>query len=212
MDVDKLDFEKGGGLLPAVVQHADSGQVLMLGYMNRSAVRKTLDEKKVTFYSRSRERLWTKGETSGNTLHVVDLQPDCDNDTLLILADPAGPACHTGEDSCFYRKKFMPSGGRTAFLEELDDLIRSRKRELPEDSYTASLFKSGIDRIAQKVGEEAVETVLEAKNSDNKALKGEAADLLYHLMVLLAERGITLEEVTETLADRHQQPNSKLTI
>lgn len=204
MDVDKLDFEKGDGLLPAVVQHADSGQVLMLGYMNRNAVRKTLDDKKVTFYSRSRERLWTKGETSGNILHVVDLQPDCDNDTLLILADPAGPVCHTGEDSCFYRKNFMPAGGRIAFLQELDDLIRSRKREMPEESYTASLFKGGIDRIAQKVGEEAVETLLEAKNSDKQALKGEAADLLYHLMVLLAERGITLEEVTETLADRHQ--------
>ncbi len=204
MDIDKLDFEKGDGLLPAVVQHADSGQVLMLGYMNRTAVQKTLDEKKVTFYSRSRERLWTKGETSGNTLHLVDLQPDCDNDTLLILADPAGPVCHTGEDSCFYRKNFMPAGGQIAFLQELDDLIRSRKRNMPEDSYTASLFKSGIDRIAQKVGEEAVETLLEAKNSDNQALKGEAADLLYHLMVLLAERGITLEEVTETLVDRHQ--------
>lgn len=204
MEVNKLDFEKGDGLLPAIVQHADSGQVLMLGYMNRAAVQKTLDENKVTFYSRSRERLWTKGETSGNTLHVVDLQPDCDNDTLLILADPAGPVCHTGEDSCFYRKNFLPAGGRVTFLQKLDKLIRSRKGEMPEDSYTSSLFKGGIDRIAQKVGEEAVETILEAKNSDDKALKGEAADLIYHLMVLLAERGISLEEVTETLADRHQ--------
>lgn len=208
MNFDDLDFDKGNGLLPAIVQDAGNGQVLMLGYMNRAALLQTLEKERVTFYSRSRQQLWTKGETSGNTLRLVDLQPDCDNDTLLILAEPSGPVCHTGEDSCFFEKEFLPSG-ELDFLDDLEKLIQSRKKELPEDSYTTSLFEKGLDRIAQKVGEEAVETLIEAKNSDREKLKGEAADLVFHLMVLLAEKEIPLKQVVRQLEKRHTKDNHK---
>lgn len=201
IDIDSLDFEKGNGLIPAIIQDADSHQVLMLGYMNREALKKTLDEKRVTFFSRSKQRLWTKGETSGNYLDLVDIQQDCDDDTLLILANPHGPTCHTGEESCFYRKDFKPAQNLT-FLNELEELIISRKKELPEGSYTTSLFKDGIDKIAQKVGEEAVETVIEAKNRDHN-LVDETSDLIYHLLVLLAEKDVPLQSIVENLKERH---------
>jgi len=204
IDIDSLDFAKGSGLIPAIVQDADSFQVLMLGYMDEEAVETTLDKKKVTFYSRSKERLWTKGESSGNYLDLVDIQQDCDNDTLLILARPQGPTCHTGHQSCFYRKDFEPQEN-AGFLLELEELIQSRKKELPEGSYTTSLFEEGLDQITQKVGEEAIETVIEAKNNNPEAFKGEVADLLYHLLVLLTEKEIPLEQIIGRLKERHQQ-------
>jgi phosphoribosyl-ATP pyrophosphohydrolase/phosphoribosyl-AMP cyclohydrolase len=173
----------------------------MLGYMNKEALQKTLDEKRVTFFSRSKQRLWTKGETSGNYLDVVDLQQDCDNDTLLILAKPHGPTCHTGEQSCFYQKDFKPKADLT-FLSDLEDVIISRKEQMPKGSYTTSLFKDGIDKIAQKVGEEAVETVIEAKNKDH-SLIDEVSDLIYHLLVLLVAKGVPLQSIVENLKKRH---------
>ncbi|MDR8392290.1 bifunctional phosphoribosyl-AMP cyclohydrolase/phosphoribosyl-ATP diphosphatase HisIE [Aliifodinibius sp. S!AR15-10] len=209
MDIDKLDFDKGDGLLPAIIQDADTYQVLMLGYMNKPALEKTLEEERVTFYSRSKERLWTKGETSENYLDVVEIQADCDNDTLLILATPQGPTCHTGETSCFHEKKFVPKKNRYSFLKSLEDLIKDRKEKLPEDSYTTYLFNKGIDKIAQKVGEEAVETVIEAKNDSKKQFVGEVADLLFHLMVLMAEKGVSLKKVVKKLKKRHNKGNHK---
>lgn len=209
MKIKKLDFKKGGGLIPAIIQDAATGQVLMLGYMNEQALKKTIKEKQVTFFSRSKERLWTKGETSGNTLELVDIQPDCDNDTLLVLANPQGPACHTGEDSCFYRKDFKPKAADLNFLSELEALIKSRKKELPGDSYTTYLFEKGIDKIAQKVGEEATETVIEAKNNKKAKFTGEAADLVFHLMVLLREKGVSLKKVTKELEKRHNKGDHK---
>ncbi len=205
MDTTTLDFDKGDGLIPAVVQDAHTYRVLMLGYMNREALEKTLKENKVTFYSRSRERLWTKGETSGNTLELVDIQADCDNDTLLVLADPAGPTCHTGAESCFHEKEFKPQGGSLHFLEELEELIRDRKEKMPEGSYTTYLFESGTGKIAQKVGEESVEAIIEALNSNNEQLTDEVSDLIYHLLVLLADRGLSLETIANRLAERHGQ-------
>ncbi len=201
IDIDTLDFEKGNELIPAIIQDADNFQVLMLGYMNKEALQKTLDEKRVTFFSRSKQRLWTKGETSGNYLDVVDLQQDCDNDTLLILAKPHGPTCHTGEQSCFYQKDFKPKADLT-FLSDLEDVIISRKEQMPKGSYTTSLFKDGIDKIAQKVGEEAVETVIEAKNKDH-SLIDEVSDLIYHLLVLLVAKGVPLQSIVENLKKRH---------
>ncbi len=209
MEIKKLDFTKGDGLIPAIIQDANSWQVLMLGYMNKEALERTLEEETVTFYSRSKERLWTKGESSGNTLKLVDLQADCDNDTLLILAEPQGPTCHTGKKSCFHQKKFKPKAGKMDFLVDLEELIQSRREELPEDSYTTYLFNKGIDKIAQKVGEEAVETVIESKNSKKKKLVGEAADLLFHLMVLLVERDISMKKVVKRLKKRHKKGNHK---
>lgn len=203
IDIDQLDFEKGGGLLPAIIQDARTYRVLMLGYMNRPALEQTLKEGLVTFYSRTRERLWTKGESSGNSLELVDLQHDCDADTLLVLANPQGPTCHTGHDSCFFREDFSPEPGGLAFLTDLEKLIKSRKETLPEDSYTTGLFREGVDKIAQKVGEEAVETVIEAKNSDRGKFMDEVSDLLFHLMVLLREKDIALEEVVRQLKSRH---------
>ena len=204
MNIDQLDFEKQQGLIPAIIQDARTYRVLMLGYMNREALEKTLEEELVTFYSRSKGRLWTKGETSGNILRLVDLQADCDNDTLLILAEPEGPTCHTGNKSCFYEKEFKPEEKNIDFLLYLEELIRDRKAERPEDSYTTYLFDKGIDKIAQKVGEEAVETVIEAKNDGKEKFVGEVSDLLFHLMVLLAERDITLNNVLEELEKRHK--------
>lgn len=204
MDIEQLDFEKSGGLIPAIIQDAKTYQVLMLGYMNREAVEKTIEEQKVTFYSRSKERLWTKGETSGNYLDLVDIQKDCDSDTLLILANPHGPTCHTGEKSCFFEKDFSPSH-KLHFLADLENLIQGRKENMPEDSYTTYLFEKGIDQIAQKVGEEAVETVIASKNDDREEFINESADLIYHLLVLLTEKGIALDTVIGKLEDRHKK-------
>jgi phosphoribosyl-ATP pyrophosphohydrolase/phosphoribosyl-AMP cyclohydrolase len=208
IDIESLDFKKSDGLIPAIIQDANNFQVLMLGYMNKEALQQTLEEERVTFYSRSKERLWTKGETSGNFLELVDIQEDCDNDTLLILAEPHGPTCHTGEQSCFHQKKFKPKN-TLGFLNELEALIKSRKKEMPEDSYTTYLFSKGTDKIAQKVGEEAVETVISSKNKNKKDFIGEAADLIFHLMVLLTDKDISLKKVVKKLKKRHKKGNHK---
>lgn len=203
MNINELDFEKGDGLIPAIVQDSESFRVLMLGYMNRESLEKTLEGERVTFYSRSREELWTKGETSGNYLELEDIQSDCDNDTLLILARPTGPVCHTGEKSCFFKKDFSPESGGYGFLTRLEKLLKNRRETLPEDSYTASLFRDGLDKIAQKVGEEAVETVIEAKNDNRDAFLDESADLLFHLMVMLVEKEIPMRDIVGRLERRH---------
>jgi phosphoribosyl-ATP pyrophosphohydrolase/phosphoribosyl-AMP cyclohydrolase len=207
MNIQELDFDKGNGLIPAIIQDANTFQVLMLGYMNKEALQATLDKKRVTFYSRSREQLWTKGETSGNYLDLVDIQQDCDRDTLLVLARPHGPTCHTGKQSCFHEKEFKPKQDLN-FITDLENLIKSRKSELPEESYTTSLFKKGVDTIAQKVGEEAVETVIESKNQDDSKFIGEVSDLLFHLLVLLVEKGIPLQRVVDRLEQRHTDRSS----
>ena len=194
-----IHFEKMGGLVPAVIQHADDGRVLMVGFMNRDALRRTLDEHEVVFWSRSRSVLWKKGETSGNRLAVVSVTPDCDNDALLVLARPAGPVCHTGTPTCF------PRAGEDNFqpvLETLYRIIADRRSSMPEGSYTAKLFREGIARIAQKVGEEAVELAVAAQYPDTRRCVEEAADLLYHLMVLLAEKNIALNELDAELIRR----------
>ena len=195
--LETLAWEKQGGLLPAIVQDAATQRVLMLGYMNREALRITLDTRRVTFFSRGRQRLWTKGETSGNTLDLVSLQADCDSDTLLVQAHANGPICHLGAASCF------PDAPGN-MLSDLDALIAMRERERPEDSYTTKLFASGVHRIAQKVGEEGVETALAAVAQDDAALLGESADLIYHLLVLLRARGLSLDAVSRVLAERHR--------
>jgi phosphoribosyl-ATP pyrophosphohydrolase/phosphoribosyl-AMP cyclohydrolase len=201
-DVGTLDWDKGGGLLPAIVQHARTGRVLMLGYMNDAALRQTLSGGRVVFYSRSRETLWTKGETSGNYLNVVDVSTDCDCDALLVLADPIGPTCHKGTESCF--ADAMPSDAqRLGFLALLENIIANRIADQPESSYTAKLFAKGTGRIAQKVGEEGVETALAAVSRDDEGLVSECADLLFHLMVLLKSRELTLERIVEELKARH---------
>jgi len=193
------DFAKGDGLLPAIVQHAHSGEVLMLGYMDEAALAKTRASGLVTFFSRSKQRLWTKGETSGDSLALVDIRLDCDADTFLVRAIPAGPTCHTGTSSCF-GDDVKPSLG---FLGELDALVASRHTERPDGSYTTKLFEGGIRRMAQKVGEEGVETALAAVAEGNDALIGEAADLVFHLMVVLRARGIGFDAVAAKLAARH---------
>ena len=201
-DVGTLDWDKGGGLLPAIVQHARTGRVLMLGYMNDAALRQTLSGGRVVFYSRSRETLWTKGETSGNHLNVVDVSTDCDGDALLVLADPIGPTCHKGTESCF--ADAMPSDAqRLGFLALLENIIANRIADQPESSYTAKLYAKGTGRIAQKVGEEGVETALAAVSRDDEGLVSECADLLFHLMVLLKSRELTLERIVEELKARH---------
>ncbi len=202
-----IDFEKMGGLVPAIIQDAETRKVLMLGFMNEEAYKKTLDTKKVTFWSRSRNCLWTKGETSGNFLHLVDIKADCDNDTLLIQAHPDGPTCHTGTDTCWGEENTMLQGtlqndNPVLFLTELQDFIERRHREMPEGSYTTKLFRDGTNRIAQKVGEEALETVIEATSGGDK-LTYEASDLLYHLIVLLTEKGLRIEDVVKELQMRH---------
>jgi phosphoribosyl-ATP pyrophosphohydrolase/phosphoribosyl-AMP cyclohydrolase len=194
------DFAKGDGLVPAIVQHARTGEVLMLGYMDEAALAKTRETGLVTFFSRSKQRLWTKGETSGDTLALVDLKIDCDADTLLVRALPAGPTCHTGTTSCF-GDDVVPALG---FLAELNALVASRHAERPEGSYTTKLFEGGIRRMAQKVGEEGVEAALAAVAEDDDALLGEAADLVFHLMVVLRARGIGFEQVAAKLASRHR--------
>lgn len=198
-NLDSLDWGKGDGLLPAIVQHAHTGAVLMLGYMNRDALQQTLRERRVTFWSRSKQRLWTKGETSGHVLGLIDLRIDCDADTLLVLADPIGPTCHRGTASCFGDASAPP----LSFLGELAVLIEQRERERPAGSYTTRLFEGGTRRIAQKVGEEGVETALAAVAQDDAALLGEAADLIYHLIVLLRVRGLDLGAVAGVLRQRH---------
>lgn len=200
-EVTALDWEKNEGLLPAVVQDARSGQVLMLAYMNREALRITLAEKRATFYSRSRQQLWTKGETSGHWLHVVDVETDCDQDTLLVLANPEGPTCHTGTRSCFGDEVASDAEG-LSFLMRLESVIAQRISDRPEGSYTARLWSEGPTRIAQKVGEEGVETALAAVAADQAALRGEAADLVYHLVVALRARGLSLDDLRSELARR----------
>lgn len=194
-----IDFNKMNGLVPCIIQDAQSRRVLMLGFMNEDAYQKTMKEKRVTFYSRSKQRLWTKGETSGNFLQVVDIKHDCDNDTLLIMANPTGPVCHTGADTCF------DEGNSSWTLESLESIIQDRKRNPSEGSYTTKLFNAGINKIAQKVGEEAVETVIEAKDDNAELFLNESADLLYHLLVLLAAKGFSLEDVKQVLRQRHQK-------
>ena len=199
----KIEFEKSGGLVPAIIQDATTKNVLMLGYMNQEAYDKTIATKKVTFWSRSRNCLWTKGENSGNFLHLVDIMVDCDNDTLLVKANPDGPTCHTGTDTCWGEENEV---NPLLFLSELQSFIDKRKQEMPEGSYTTSLFTKGINKIAQKVGEEALETVIEATNGTDDHLVYEASDLLYHLIVLLTEKGLRIEDVAEELHKRHD-PN-----
>ncbi|TDE12082.1 bifunctional phosphoribosyl-AMP cyclohydrolase/phosphoribosyl-ATP diphosphatase HisIE [Dyadobacter psychrotolerans] len=204
--VSDLDFSKSAdGLLPAVIQDAATGKVLMVGYMNEEALEKTQDEGTVTFFSRSKQRLWTKGETSNNFLFVKEILVDCDGDTILIKATPAGPTCHTGADTCFGEKNSQDTRiGEAAFLNYLQkQVIRERKINPSDESYTSSLFKRGINKIAQKVGEEAVEVVIEAKDDDADLFKGEVSDLLFHLLVLLEQKNIDLDEVISVLRSRH---------
>jgi phosphoribosyl-ATP pyrophosphohydrolase/phosphoribosyl-AMP cyclohydrolase len=195
-----IDFEKSpDGLVPAIIQDAQTKNVLMLGYMNREAFEKTQTESRVTFFSRSRQRLWTKGETSGNFLHVKEIFADCDNDTILIRAIPIGPICHTGADTCFNRENIADD-----FLSELEKIIQQRKLNPQENSYTTKLFREGINKISQKVGEEAIELIIEAKDNNDKLFKNETADLIYHLLVLLAEKNSSLNDIVEILRERHQ--------
>ena len=199
----QIDFEKGGGLVPAIIQDPTTRKVLMLGYMNQEAYEKTMATGKVTFYSRSRQCLWTKGETSGNYLHLVSISVDCDNDPLLVKATPDGPTCHTGTDTCWGEKN---ETNPLLFLSELQDFIIKRHEEMPEGSYTTSLFKDGLNRMAQKVGEEALELVIEAVNGTNDRLIYEGSDMLYHLIVLLTSKGLRIEDMARELQERHN-PN-----
>lgn len=196
--IEKLDFAKGDGLIPVIIQDNQSEAVLMLGYMDKEALQQTIATKMVTFYSRSKDRLWTKGETSGNFLHLKSVQVDCDNDTLLMRVKPEGPVCHTGDDTCF-----GDINERKFFLHKLGKIIRQRKEEGDPTSYTNKLLNRGINKIAQKVGEEAVELVIEAKDSNRRLFVGEAADLLYHFMVLLEAKEIRLKEIEQELERRH---------
>jgi len=200
--IDKLNFAKLNGLIPAIIQETTTNQVLMVGFMNREAVEKTIQEKKVTFWSRTKGRLWQKGETSGNTLSVSSMQVDCDGDALLVRALPAGPVCHTGSFTCFGEEKSLEAD---AALEGLEEIIRERRQQMSSESYTARLFEKGTPRIVQKVGEEAVETVVAAMQKDTNAVKEETADLLYHLLVLLQDQGLRLSDVTEVLKKRMQK-------
>ncbi len=199
----KIDFEKMGGLVPAIIQDATTRQVLMLGFMNEEAYNKTMETGHVTFWSRSRQTLWTKGETSGHFLNLVSIKNDCDNDTLLVRVNPVGPTCHTGTDTCWGETN---EANPILFLSELQDFIDQRKAEMPEGSYTTSLFTKGINKIAQKVGEEALETVIEATNGTDEHLRYEASDLLYHLIVMLTAKGMRIEDVARELQQRHD-PN-----
>jgi phosphoribosyl-AMP cyclohydrolase / phosphoribosyl-ATP pyrophosphohydrolase len=203
----EVNFEKGGGLVPAIVQDVNTLKVLMLGFMNKEALAHTQAIGKVTFFSRSKNRLWTKGETSGNFLMVKSMSSDCDSDSILIKAEPIGPACHTGADTCWFEEN--KSDGHTtsqnlAFIEHLASVIKKRKLEPDDKSYTSSLFKKGINKIAQKVGEEAVEIVIEAKDDNKDLFLGEAADLLFHYLVLLEAKNYSLNDVVEVLKTRHK--------
>jgi phosphoribosyl-AMP cyclohydrolase / phosphoribosyl-ATP pyrophosphohydrolase len=197
--LEKIDFTKSGGMVPVIVQDAGTLKVLMLGYMNREACEETIRTKRATFFSRSRNTLWEKGETSGNWLEVKDMLFDCDADTLLLKVVPNGPVCHTGNDTCFNET----NDRSIAFLRELDELVAARKREMPENSYTTSLFRAGVNKVAQKVGEEAVELIIESKDNNRELFLNEGADLLYHLLVLLHLKGHTLGEIAEVLEKRH---------
>lgn len=196
-----IDFEKMNGLVPAIIQDSITKNVLMLGFMNEEAYQKTLATKRVTFYSRSRKCLWTKGETSGNYLELVSMKPDCDNDTLLVKVFPHGPTCHTGTDTCWGEEN---KRNPLLFLSELQDFINKRHEEMPEKSYTTSLFKDGTNRMAQKVGEEALEAVIEAVSGNDDRLIYECSDMFYHLVVLLTSKGLRIEQVAAELAERHQ--------
>lgn len=197
LDVQKIQFDKLNGIVPCVVQDSNTRTVLMVGFMTEEALRKTLAEKRVTFYSRSKKRLWTKGETSGNYLELDDIKIDCDNDTLLLSVRPTGPTCHTGTDTCFGQSNVAPG---ISFLEKI---ITDRKANPKPGSYTNTLLSSGINKVAQKVGEEAVELVIEAKDNNRELFLGEAADLMYHFMVLLAAKDVSLNDVTKVLHQRH---------
>ena len=195
----ELDFKKMNGLIPAIIQDDYTQKVLMLGFMNEEAYKKTVETGKVTFFSRTKNRLWTKGEESGNFLQVISIKADCDNDTLLIKVSPAGPVCHTGTDTCWGEENKQD----IMFLKELQDFIDKRHEEMPEGSYTTSLFQSGVNKMAQKVGEEAVETVIEDCNGTNERLIYEGSDLLYHLIVLLTSKGYRIEDLARELKERH---------
>ena len=199
-DISLIDFEKLGGLVPAVVQDNQTQKGLMVGFMNADAVNKTIETSQVTFFSRTKNRLWTKGEESGNFLNVVSVLIDCDNDTLLVKANPVGPVCHTGADTCFEENN---SKGDIQFLSYLQDVIDQRKRDMPEGSYTTSLFTKGTRKITQKVGEEAVETIIGAMANDDENFLYESADLIYHLMVLLTHKGFRIEDIAAELKSRH---------
>lgn len=199
----EVDFDKQGGLVPAIIQDNTTKNVLMLGYMNKEAYQKTLETGKVTFWSRSRNCLWTKGETSGNYLQLVSIKADCDKDTLLVRVNPSGPACHLGTDTCWGETN---DTNPLLFLSELQDFINKRHEEMPEGSYTTSLFKDGLNRMAQKVGEEALEAVIEATNGTDERLIYEASDMFYHLIVLLASKGLRIEDIAKELQTRHN-PN-----
>ncbi len=188
------------GLVPAIIQDVDTLKVLMLGYMNEESYKKTLETKQVTFFSRSRQKLWTKGEESGNFLELVSIKSDCDQDTLLIKVRPVGPTCHTGSDTCWDEKNEEP----LLFLKQLQEVLNQRFKDMPENSYTTQLFQSGVNRMAQKVGEEAVETVIEATNGKDERLLYEGSDLIYHLMVLLTSKGYGIEDLVKELQDRHK--------
>ena len=196
----ELDFDKMGGLVPAIIQDNYTKKVLMLGFMNQEALDKTVETGKVTFFSRTKNRLWTKGEESGNFLNVVSIKEDCDKDTLLIKVNPVGPVCHTGADTCWGETNDEP----IMFLSYLQDFIAKRYAEMPEKSYTTSLFQAGINRMAQKVGEEAVETVIEATNGTDDRLIYEASDMIYHLIVLLTSKGMRIEDLATELKKRHK--------
>jgi len=199
-DIKQIDFGKNKGLVPAVIQDAQTGKVLMMGYMNEESIRVTQEAGKVTFYSRSKERLWTKGESSANYLNLVDILVDCDEDTLLIKVNPDGPTCHTGTDTCWGEN----NTDQLQFLDYLTSVIHTRKNEDPEKSYTAKMFQKGINKLAQKVGEEAVELVIEAKDNNDDLFKNEAADLLFHYMMLLEAKGFELKDVISILQERHK--------
>lgn len=194
-----IDFDKMDGLVPAIIQDDKTLRVLMLGFMNKEAYEKTVETGKVTFWSRTKGRLWTKGETSGNYLNVVSIKNDCDNDTLLIKVNPVGPVCHTGADTCWDEDNTNP----IMFLTELQRFIERRHQEMPEGSYTTSLFRDGLSRMTQKVGEEAVELVIESMKGDNERLIYEASDMMYHLIVLLTSKGLSIEDIARELIERH---------
>jgi len=194
----KVDFRKGNGLIPVVIQDNNTLQVLMVGFMNEEALKKTQEEGKVTFFSRSKKRLWTKGETSGNFLYVEDIRPDCDNDTILIKVRPAGPVCHTGSVSCFN------NDSAKGFIYKLESIINQRIDDDIQKSYTNKLYRKGINKMVQKVGEEAVELLIEAKDENTELFENEAADLLYHLLILLKAKGTSLIQIEKVLADRHK--------
>jgi phosphoribosyl-ATP pyrophosphohydrolase/phosphoribosyl-AMP cyclohydrolase len=201
--IDKLNFTKMNGLIPAIIQDTSTHQVLMAGFMNREAVERTIQERRVTLWSRTKGRLWQKGETSGNTLQVSSIQTDCDGDALLVRATPTGPVCHTGSYTCFAETKALAA---ESVLEGLEAVIHERRKQMPAESYTSKLFAQGTPRIAQKVGEEAVEIVIAALQHNQDSLKEEAADLLYHLLVLLQDQGLSLSDVTAVLKGRMTKP------